>query len=360
MNSRPLTVCEKTTSHTVSGIARASPIGPHSHVQNATEIRSAIDETPALLAKNKGSRTKAMIVSATMKSPTMSRGSIQPSKTARLTKTGIAAATQAPAYGMKRSSAPKTPHVSANGSPSTKSPTAIVMPKLALRAVCVSRYRLIRSLASSSARVVSARRSGPKRRTTRARSSRCWMSMKTTSNSTKTAPPTGSTILVICQSGLGADTTTGSGFLAGGLARSICAITSWAVSSTFWSVPPLPTRCTSAIFRAMVARYWGRSSTSVVTWLTRAHPTATTSRTARAMTMTTAATRCNPVRRSSATTGDNRNVASSASAMGMKTMRAQYRHAMARMRPPRTTSRGVPDVSRGLRGLTRELTEPER
>jgi len=105
----PLTVCENTTSHTVRGIARASPIGPHSHVQNATEISSAIDETPALLAKNKGSRTKAMIVSVTTKSPTMSSGVIQPSKTARLRRTGIEAATQAPAYGMKRSSAAKTP-----------------------------------------------------------------------------------------------------------------------------------------------------------------------------------------------------------------------------------------------------------
>src|SRR5207245_9217567 len=100
MTASPLTVCEKTTSHTVSGIARASPIGPHSHVQNATEIRSAIDETPALLAKNKGSRTKAMIASVTTKSPTTSSGFIQPSKTARLTKQGIEVATQAPAYGM--------------------------------------------------------------------------------------------------------------------------------------------------------------------------------------------------------------------------------------------------------------------
>jgi hypothetical protein len=41
------------------------------------------------------------------------------------------------------------------------------------------------------------------------------------------------------------------------------------------------------------------------------------------MTMTTAATRCSPIRRRSATTGLRRKVASSASAIGMKTMRAQ-------------------------------------
>src|SRR5437879_13217346 len=109
MNSRPLTVCEKTTSHTVSGIARASPIGPHSHVQNATEIRSAIDEPPALLAKYKGSRTNAMIAYITTKRPTTSSSFIQPSKTASLTKTAIEVAIQEPAYAMKRSSEPKTP-----------------------------------------------------------------------------------------------------------------------------------------------------------------------------------------------------------------------------------------------------------
>ena len=41
--------------------------------------------------------------------------------------------------------------------------------------------------------------------------------MKTTSTSTKMAPPIGSTIFGICQSGLGADTTTGIGFLVCGL-----------------------------------------------------------------------------------------------------------------------------------------------
>ena len=80
-----------------------------------------------------------MIASVAAKSPTMSRGFTQPSKTARLTSTGTEAATQAPAYGMKRMSAPKTPHVSAKGKPSTNRPSAIVTPKLALSAVWVSR-----------------------------------------------------------------------------------------------------------------------------------------------------------------------------------------------------------------------------
>ncbi len=100
--------------------------------------------------------------------------------------------------------------------PRANRPTATVTPKLALSAVCVSKYRLIRALASSRARVVSARRSDPNSRTTRARSSRCWTSMKTTSTSTKTAPPTGSTILKICHTGFGDETTTGSGLVVGG------------------------------------------------------------------------------------------------------------------------------------------------
>ena len=54
MNSSPLTVCENTTRHTVSGIARASPIGPQSHDQNATEIRRAIDDDARALGEEQG------------------------------------------------------------------------------------------------------------------------------------------------------------------------------------------------------------------------------------------------------------------------------------------------------------------
>src|SRR5262252_6082062 len=79
------------------------------------------------------------------------------------------------------------------------------------------------------------------------------------------------------------------------------------------------------------------------------------------MTITTAMTRCSPIRRRSATTGLSKNVKSSASAIGMKTTRAQYRHAIARMRPPRTTGRDAPIVSCGLSALTRgRLLRPDR
>src|SRR5258705_1264113 len=210
------------------------------------------------------------------------------------------------------------------------------------------------SPASSRARVVSASRSEPKSRRTRARSSRCWMSMKARSTKTKTAPPTGSRIFGICQSGLGADTITGSGFVAGGFVRWICASTSCGVSSIFWSVPPRPMRWTSLILRAMVARYCGRSSASTVTWLKSAQPSPTARKTAKTRTTTTAGTRCSPSRRRSATTGLSRNVNRIASAIGMNTMRAQYRQAIATITAPRTTRRDVRDASTGLRGLTRD------
>src|SRR5437773_4216011 len=67
MNSRPSMARENTTRHTVSGIASASPIHPQSQVQNAAAIRRAIDETPALRAKNRGSRTNTTRASETAK-----------------------------------------------------------------------------------------------------------------------------------------------------------------------------------------------------------------------------------------------------------------------------------------------------
>ncbi len=78
--------------------------------------------------------------------------------------------------------------------------------------------------------------------------------MNVRSTSTKTALPTGSITLGICHKRFGADTTTGIGRVPGGSARSIWAMTSLAVSSTFSIAPPLPTRWTSAIFLAMVSR----------------------------------------------------------------------------------------------------------
>ncbi len=124
---------ENTTRHTVSGIASASPIHPQSQAQNAAAIRRAIDETPALRAKNRGSRTNTMRASEPAKSPPMSNGFIQPSKTARLVAMGISAAVHAPTYGMNRSIVAKKPQTSAKGIPRKKRPSAIVRPKPALR-----------------------------------------------------------------------------------------------------------------------------------------------------------------------------------------------------------------------------------
>ena len=96
MNSSPSTVRAKTTRSTVKGVERTSPIGPHSQVQKAAPTRSASADTPALQLKSSGSSTKATVTSVTMKSPVMSSGLVQPSKTARLSMMGTSAATHAP------------------------------------------------------------------------------------------------------------------------------------------------------------------------------------------------------------------------------------------------------------------------
>ena len=46
-NSRPGTCLPSTTRQTVSGVARSSPSGPHSHVQKATDDEERDLETPA-------------------------------------------------------------------------------------------------------------------------------------------------------------------------------------------------------------------------------------------------------------------------------------------------------------------------
>jgi hypothetical protein len=69
-----------TTKHTVSGVAKTSPTGPHSQVQNAAMTSTAISDTPALSPYKRGSKKKLIISSMARKEPTIIRDVIQPGK----------------------------------------------------------------------------------------------------------------------------------------------------------------------------------------------------------------------------------------------------------------------------------------
>src|SRR6186997_21207 len=102
-NVSPGTCLPSTTRHTVSGVAISRPSGPHSHVQNATEISSATCDTPAELAYNTVSSTRLVNTSSAANMPITVNGPVQPGSAARLTRIGAPAPTTGPKYGTKRS-----------------------------------------------------------------------------------------------------------------------------------------------------------------------------------------------------------------------------------------------------------------
>jgi hypothetical protein len=182
--------------------------------------------------------------------------------------------------------------------------------------------------------------------------------MNTTSTSTNTALPTGSTILGSARAGSAARTTTGNRLLGRRIGvldlreHVVCGLLHLLEGATLADslhVGDLP--CDRGAILRQVVREQGelaeerpadpgdQCDASTTTTTTRRHAMHPDS----------------PYQRDHR---ESRNVASSASAIGMKTTRAQYRHAMARISPPRTTRRGVPDVIEGLERAHAPLTAP--
>ena len=96
MNSSSGTYLATTTMHTVSGVARMRPIGPHSHVQNAIAMSSPTSDTPALRAYSRTSSTPPVKSSSTPNRPMTSSAGGQPGNTARHIATGRPAPIQMP------------------------------------------------------------------------------------------------------------------------------------------------------------------------------------------------------------------------------------------------------------------------
>jgi hypothetical protein len=79
------------------GRGQASPMGPRGTPRTRPRSGAAIDDTPALRAKNKRLEHERDERLRDREEPDDHQGFVQPSKTARLTMTGTAAATHAPA-----------------------------------------------------------------------------------------------------------------------------------------------------------------------------------------------------------------------------------------------------------------------
>jgi hypothetical protein len=75
--------------------------------------------------------------SRTRKTPRTHATCVQPSKIAKASVAGIATAIQTPAYGIKRSSVPSSPHSIALGMPISHSAAANGTPKQALTTSCM-------------------------------------------------------------------------------------------------------------------------------------------------------------------------------------------------------------------------------
>ena len=80
----------------MSGVARTSPIGPQSQVQNAIAARSATCDTPADCPYSSGSTIMFAISSQTAKSATAQSGTVQPGNAASAISTGMPAPRNGP------------------------------------------------------------------------------------------------------------------------------------------------------------------------------------------------------------------------------------------------------------------------
>ena len=125
--------------HTVNGVAKSRPTGPHSHVQKVAATMTARELMPVEWLKTIGSMMFTKVSSTTASRPTVSSIGRQESNTASESSTGKAAAMGAPRNGTKRSMAMSRPHNAALGTPMAHRPTPRMRPTLRLTAAWESR-----------------------------------------------------------------------------------------------------------------------------------------------------------------------------------------------------------------------------
>src|SRR3954454_945904 len=106
----PGTYFPMTTTHTVIGVERSNPTGPHSQVQNAAANSTASVVNPVLDPNSSGSSALAAMISIIRKPPITSSPARALSYTASDSSSGMLAATHTPMYGMNRSSATSSPN----------------------------------------------------------------------------------------------------------------------------------------------------------------------------------------------------------------------------------------------------------
>src|SRR5678810_38618 len=92
-----------TARHTVSGVDRNKPIGPHSQLQNTAATITANDDTPVLEPYSQGSTRLLLINSSVTNNPIVHAAMAQPGSTAIANPIGIIHAITGPTYGINRS-----------------------------------------------------------------------------------------------------------------------------------------------------------------------------------------------------------------------------------------------------------------
>src|SRR5687767_10408869 len=121
-NSSCGTYLPSTTRHTVSGLDKTRPIGPHKKPQNTAASTVATTETPMLMPYNQGSMMLLLTSSSTIKKPMTASGGHQLGNWTTLRAIGRMAATGAPMYGTYRSTAARKPQSKAWFTPMRYSP----------------------------------------------------------------------------------------------------------------------------------------------------------------------------------------------------------------------------------------------